>query len=419
MALLTRAVANARAIVRAQEWGDSSIPPNSAPLGLRGGQASSAGEAGALAIGTVLACVKALYDDSTVMPFKAFTGDRFGAHQPVRTQPLIVVEPFGPDLDPAEGFGQLVVSKAMRGNAYALVVDRDPDRPEFPTQLFVTHPDAVAPRRDPGTKRLYYTVGAQRVDAEDVVHLRGLMMPGADAGVDVLTYQRTTFDLAWNVNTYADALFRNGGSPAGVIAVPGKGDRGKAREVLDAWEGTHGGPMNAHRPAIMFGGATWTQLTITPENAQFLETRRFLREEICGLYSVPLQRIQAIVDNASQGGGKGLDAIDAGYVKHGLMPVHGGLERAWTRMIPGGGSTWAAFYYDEFLRSDAANRALIALQHRTAAIRTIDEIRGQDYGLPPLPNGAGADPQTPLNSNTGGADNAPAPGTIPTSGGGS
>lgn len=407
MAILNRAIANARAIVRAQEWGDSSIPPNSAPLGLRS-PGSSAGEAGALAIGTVLACIKAKYDDTSILPFRAYKGDPNGAHQVAKNQPLIVVEPFGPDLDPQEGFAQLVVSKGMRGNSYALIVARDDMG--FPTQLLVLHPDSVAPRRDRETRQLYYQIGQQRIEAEDIVHVRGLTLPAADAGVDVLTYQRTTFDLAWNVNKYADSFFGAGGSPSGVISVPGSGDRKKAREVREAWENTHGGPVNAHRPAIMFGGATWTQLTVTPENAQFLETRRYLREEICGLYGVPLQRIQAIVDNASQGGGKGLDAIDAGYVKHGLQPDVGGLERAWTRMIPGGQGTWAAFDFDEFLRANAEVRAAVAQQHRVGAIRTIDEIRA-DYGWPPLPDGVGANPFVPLNSNTtsptGGADNAP------------
>jgi hypothetical protein len=128
VAILNRAIRNARAMMRAAEWGDSSIPPNSAAgpgaeLGIRG---AGGGEGGALAIGTVLACVKALYDDTTVLPFKAYQGDRNGPHAPIGAQPRIVVEPFGPDLMPSAGFGQLVVSKAMRGRAFAYVVNVDP-----------------------------------------------------------------------------------------------------------------------------------------------------------------------------------------------------------------------------------------------------------------------------------------------------
>jgi HK97 family phage portal protein len=411
VAILSRAVRNARAALRAQEWGDSSIPSNSA-FGLRGG-GSSSGESGALAIGTVLACMKALYEDTNILPFRAYTGDPQGSRAVVPIQPQIVAEPFGPDVDPHDGVSQLVVSKAMRGNWYCVVVDRDPDNPEFPTQLMVAHPDAVQPRR--GTdRRLYYWVAGQRLEVEDVVHGKGLTLPGSDVGVDILTYERTTFDLAWNVNKYADAFFGNGGSPSGVISVPGSGDRKRAREVRETWDSAHAGPTNSHRPAVMFGGATWTQLTVSPENAQFLETRRYLREELCGLFNVPLQRIQAIVDNASQGGGKGLDAIDAQYVKHGLMPSVAGVERAWTRMIPGGQRSWAAFDYDEFLRANAEIRAQVAQSHRVSGIRTKNEIRAKDYGMPPLPaDQDGDDSRAPLNSNqspAGGADNAPAPG---------
>lgn len=416
MALLSRAVRNAAAMIRSQEWGDSSIPPNSASAASLRSPGSSAGEQGALAIGAVMACVKALYDDATVLPFKAYRGDRNGPHSPIEHQPSILTEPFGPDLEPQDGVGQIVVSRAMRGNGYCYVVRRDGNG--FPAQLLILHPDAVRPRRDVETRQLYYQVGfgrygSERFDPSDIVHIRGMMLPGSDEGVDMLTYERITFDLAWNVNSYADSFFNSGGSPAGVISVPGPGDRKKAREVKEMWESGHAGTVNAHRPAVMFGGSTWTQLTVTPENAQFLETRRYLREEVCGLFGVPLQRIQAIVDNASQGGGKGLDAIDAGYVKHGLMPTMGPIERAWTRMIPGQARTWAAFDYDEFLRANAETRAAIAQQHRTSAVRTIDEIRAE-YGWPPLPDGVGTDPFTPLNSNsspTGGADNTPKPGS--------
>jgi HK97 family phage portal protein len=413
VAILNRAVKNARAILRAQEWGDSSIPPNSMPFGFRG-PASSSGEAGALAIGTVLACVKALYDDTNILPFRAYQGDPRGARQQSRVQPLIVAEPFGPDVDPQDGVSQLVVSKAMRGNAYGLIVGRDADNPEYPSQLMVAHPDAVKCRRDPGTNLRYYVIGGQRVEASDIVHVRGFTLPGQDVGVDILTYERTTFDLAWSVNQYADGFFGNGGSPSGVISVPGQGDRKRAREVREAFEQAHSGVTNAHRPAVMFGGATWTQLTVSPENAQFLQTRRYLREEICGLFGVPMQRVQAIVENASQGGGKGIDAFDAQYIKHGIMPAVGPLERAWTRMIPGGAGTWVAFDYDEFLRASAEVRSAVALQHRTAGIRTKNEIRATDYYLPPLPaDQDGDDANAPLNSSspsTGGADNAPAPG---------
>ncbi|MGX7679083.1 phage portal protein [Jatrophihabitans sp. DSM 45814] len=413
MALLNRAIRNARAMMRAAEWGDSSIPPNSAGTDFSSSLGGASGEGAALGISTVFACLKALHDDVTTLPFMAYEGERFGPHQPLKIQPRIVTEPFGPDVAPEVGFGQLAYSKAARGNAYAFVVATDP-KTGLPDQTTILHPDAVHPTRDrKGVK--CFKIGPETYYSDKVIHMTGLMQPGAVAGIDVLTAQRLLFDLALKVGQYADGFFGGGGSPAGVISVKESGNRKKAREVKEAWEAGHAGVANAHRPAVLFGGATWQQLSVSPENAQFLETRRFLREEVCGLYNVPLHRIQAIIDNAAQGGGKGLDALDAGYIRHGILPLLRSIEIAWNRMIPGGLGSWTGFYVDEFLRANASDRATIANQQRVSGIRTIDEIRASD-GLEPYPDGLGSNPFSPLNSNAspaGGADNAPAPGSTP------
>lgn len=408
MTLLHRAVRNAAALMRAGEWGDSSIPPPS-----QGGWPSSGKQYGtessALQISTVLACVKALHDDMKTLPFRAYTGDRNGPRAPLATQPDIVLAPFGEDLDVHQGIGQIVVSLGMRGKAFLYVVARDP-LTGLPSQLMVLHPDTVRVRIKNGLK--IFTIGAAEFDTSEIIHLTGLMLPGAIDGVDVITAQRVNLELASKVGQYAEGFFGNGGSPSGVIQVPGAGDRKKAREVKEGWEDSHTGVANAHRPAVLFGGAEWKPMTVTPENAQFLETRRYLREEICGLFGVPLQRIQAIVDNASQGGGKGLDALDAQYVKHTLLTYATTIEAVWDRMIPGEDRTWALFDLDIYLRANAKGRADIRQINRVTAVRTIDEERAAE-GWAPLPDGKGANPFTPLNSNaspTGGADNAPKPG---------
>jgi HK97 family phage portal protein len=416
VAYLSRAVRNARAMMRSAEFGDSSIPPNSAMPSLRTGQGGI--ESAALGISTVLSCVKALYDDVTRAAVRGLhRAARRGPEADAEIQPPIIAEPFGPDLEPGAGFGQLTVSRAMRGNAYFFVSMVNP-RTGLPDQGIVLHPDAVKTMRKDGRKvhriggETYLPFRRDGGDLERIVHIPGLMMPGSVEGLDILTIERMNLDLTDKVLKYAHGFFGGGGSPSGVVSVPGPGDRRKAREVADQWEAAHGGVTNAHRPAVMFGGATWEQLSVTPENAQFLATRAYQREEVCGLFGVPLMRIQAIVDNASQGGGKGLDAMDAGYVKHGLLPIGNAIEAAWNKLIPGDQGSWTGFDYDEFLRANAEVRATVASQHRVGGIRTIDEIRAPE-GWEPLPDGKGSDPFSPLNSNTaspaGGADNAPAP----------
>lgn len=406
--LISRAIAGAAATFRsAGEWGtESQIPPNS-----QSGVTTTPGSGSwATSISTVLSCIEALSGDFRTLPFWALEGDPQGARAPIRNQPKLVTEPFGPDISPGAGMGQIVASVAARGNAYLYITMLGRDG--YPSQLLPLNPESCRPFRDPDDGLKKFRIGGQVFTTTQIVHIPGLMFPGMMAGVDVLTAQRLTWDMAMKVSMYADGFFGGGGSPAGVITVPGSGDRKKAREVKEAWEAGNSGVANAHRPAVLFGNAKWTALSVTPENAQFLATRQYLSQEICGLFGVPLQRIQAIVDTASQGGGKGMDEIDAGYVKHTLLKYATSIEYVWNKMIAGGLGTFTAFDFDIFLRAASLERASIAQIHRVTGVRTRDEIRAAE-GWAALPDQQGTDPNSPLNSNaspTGGADNAPAPG---------
>ncbi len=404
MDLLSRAVRNARASLRAAggEWGDSSIPPNSMAGGLLTGTGVLTEQA-AMAISTVYMCAKVLYDDQGILPFAAFEGERNGARKPLRRQPLIVTKPFGPDVPRSVGFGQMRLSYAMRGNVFVQVVHRD-DMGN-PDQVKVAHPDRVRVRRHEGVKQFKIGTGPWQ-GSDDVKHIMGPSMPGSDIGMDPITSMRVSLELAQSAAQFGANFFTNGAAPSGVISVKGPGDKTKARELKDTWESGHAGVANAHRPAVLFGGATWQQISISPENAQFLATRASTREEICGWMGVPLQRIQAIVDNASQGGAGGLESIEQGYLTHSWLPWTTTVEEVWDEFINGGDSTWSMFDFRGLLRTSAETRAKIAQIHRVIGARNNDEIRAEE-GWGPIPDGGGAAYDAPLNSNQSAAGQAP------------
>lgn len=393
MDLLSRARRNLRGIqAHSAEWGSSAIPPNSAtPFA-----GSVGGVGGALGISTVMSCIRVLHDDVGILPFVAHTGDRNAARTPLPDQPPIVAAPFGPDVTVAAGMGQIVVSLRLRGNAY-LHVDAA-DSHGWPSQVSVIDPDHVRVERTSDGRKRFVIAGAN-FGPERIRHITGLMLPGAISGLDPISYQRLTLQSAADVAAYGSRFFSAGGTPAGVISVPGPGDRKKAREVKEAWEAGHSGVANAHRPAVVFGGAKWEPMTVAPENAQFLQTRGFLREEICGWFGVPLQRIMAITDNASQGGGKGLESIDAGYATHTLLPITTAIERVWDGMIPGDQRTWTRFDFGALLRASALERAQIAQLHRLIGVRNRDEIRA-DEGWAPIGGAEGTDYSAPFATNT-------------------
>lgn len=394
MDLLTRAVRALTTRSATGPWGDSSIPSNSDIAGFTAG-GGAVTEAGALAISTVMSCVKVLHNDITILPFRAYTGDRVGVRRVTPSQPRIVTRPFGA-LSTRAGMGQIVVSISLRGKSFLFVTGTDAHG--YPEGVQVLHPDKVTVRLNSQNEKVF-RIGQKTYTGEQVKHITGVMLPGALDGMDPVSYQRVSLGMAADVNQYGANFFRNGATPSGVISSPASGSKEKAREVKEGWETGNSGVSNAHRPAVLFGGATWQPLSVAPENAQFLQTRQFVREEICGWFGVPLQRIQAIVDNASQGGGKGLDSIDQGYATHTLLPLNIAIETVWDDMIPGDDSTWSMFDLNGLLRATPTERAGIAQIHRLIGVRNRNQIRA-DEGWEPIEGPNGDDYNIPFNTNT-------------------
>ena len=84
---------------------------------------------------------------------------------------------------------------------------------------------------------------------------------------------------------YGSKFFANGAAPSGVLEHPGTiKDPSRVRE---SWTQTFGGSSNAHKVAVLEEGMKYTPISISPEQAQFLETRKFQIDEIARIFRVP------------------------------------------------------------------------------------------------------------------------------------
>ena len=397
MSLLSRAARNAVAEYRSASgaWMPWSIPtPDGYGVGGR-----EFDQRMALSIATIINCIRVLSDDMGILPFRAYSGDPNGSRIVIKNQPDIVSHPFGDDLSAQGGFGQLTTSLAFRGRAWCYKTEYD--RYGYPRQLQILSPDDCNLRiLDNGRKVV--RVNGLDYDYREFVHLKGLMLPGAIDGVDPLTAQRITWGAAADMNEFGRNLFTNGAVMSGVVEATGatgdvKADRKRARDIAMQFQANHAGVANAHKVGVLFD-ASWKPMSVTPENAQFLASKAFAREEMAGWFGVPMQRLMVMVQKASQGGGKGLDSIDQGYATHTLLPKARQIETEWDRMIPGGFGTWTAFDFTGMLRAAALERAQRLVMLRTAGIITQNEGRW-DEGYGPSDDPRANDLFEPLNSN--------------------
>jgi HK97 family phage portal protein len=397
MSILRRAMTRApeRRLNNAQPGGGDpwSVPSNGAlaPLTAAG---VSVSEDTAMQLLAVAACVRILSTTVAGLPFDAVRM-RGELRETLEPPPGIISDPFGGASDTAmltrrAGFTQMMVSLLLRGNAYAAVTARDGLL--RPTRLRVLHPDRVQCRFDDAGRRTY-KVSRQPVDAADMVHLMGMGMPEAATGMSVIAYARQSIGLGLAAEEFGSRFFGQGAHMSGVISVEGDLDRERARMMKEGFEASHSGLKNAHAIGVLSGGAKWTPISVSPEDAQFLGTRAAQNIDIAMLFGLPPHMLGQVDRTTSWG--TGIEQQSLGFLRYTLASWLGTFEDGWSAMLPRPQA--ARFNVDALLRTDTSGRYAVYSMARNAALMTPDEIRALE-NLPPLPDGAGANPYAPLNS---------------------
>ena len=144
--------------------------------------------------------------------------------------------------------------------------------------------------------RLYYTYYrgtdeaiknkefAVTLQPSDVLHIPGLGFDGL-VGYSPIAMAKHAIGMAIACEEYGAKFFANGAAPGGVLEHPGTIK--DPQRVRESWQSTFGGSGNANKIAVLEEGMKYTPIGISPEQAQFLETRKFQINEIARIFRVP------------------------------------------------------------------------------------------------------------------------------------
>lgn len=156
----------------------------------------------------------------------------------------------------------------MEGEKWHVVATTDDDR----CGVIMDQMDRQGSWRD--GKTIY------KIKDEDVLHIPGLSYDGV-SGLSLITVARESFGLGLAAQKAGAKSFSNGGRPGVVIHAPPGAfrDDKDAKEFIDNFNDYHEGLDNAGRAALMREGMTLTQLQMSAQDAQWVEQRRFERQE--------------------------------------------------------------------------------------------------------------------------------------------
>lgn len=334
----------------------------------------------AMQLSAVFACLRLLSENVATMPLDTFVRDG-GTRRPYRPRPeyLSFNPPQGSRID---HLSQVMLSLLTDGNAFVATPRNELGEV---TTLVVIDPTAVQVRQnDQGAAK--FELGGETFTELDVMHIKGMTMPGALRGLSPLAYARETADLGLQAQRFGAGFFANGALPAGLVEAPGDFPE-KARErMASLWENRHRGAHNAGRLGVLTGGAKFTKVTIAPEEAQFLETRAFQVPDIARFFGVPPHLIADASNSTSWG--SGLAEQNSAFGQLSLRPWVDRIEDAHNRLLTSQGlpNVFARLNMDAVLRADTKQRYDAYAVGLENGFLLVDEVRRLE-DLSPLPGG--------------------------------
>lgn len=181
---------------------------------------------------------------------------------------------------------QLLVSFLLRGNVYGKVLQRSPLG--FPTQVSLYSPDDVTVRSD-SDGVLHWRVSGQEVPAASMWHKRAYSVPGMMIGLSPVGYHAMSIGLGLAAQNFGVQFFRNGANPTGLLVNSevelNKDTARTAKERFIA-------AMNSTREPVVLGkGWDWKQISIAPEESQFLETQKYSAADVARIFGPGMPEI--------------------------------------------------------------------------------------------------------------------------------
>jgi len=275
---------------------------------------------------------------------------------------ILAVSP-NADQTPAEFWDGAHGCVALRGNFFARKAGlRGPANARQFASLETMHPDSVTIRREGGEVVFVWRDPDGKVvtlPEEEVFHLKGFGL-GDALGLSTLRNGRQTFASSLSADEQAASIFKSGLQASGFLKVDQElkePQRGKLQKIMDEFAGS----SRAGRLMILEAGMQYQALTLNPEEAQLLATRRFHIEEICRWFGVP----PILVGHAAEGQtmwGSGVEQIILAWLILDLRPYLVRTEQAIRKRLLGP-SERANLYplhaVEGLLRADSAGRAAL------------------------------------------------------------
>ena len=344
-------------------------------------------ERSAMQMTAVYSCVRILAEAVAGLPLHLYRYKEDGGKEKALDHPLynLLHDEPNPEMSSFVFRETLMTHLLLWGNAYAQIIRNGKGEV---IALYPLMPNKMSVDRDT-SGQLYYQYTRSTEEAptmkgitvnlrpSDVLHIPGLGFDGL-VGYSPIAMAKNAIGMAIACEEYGAKFFANGAAPGGVLEHPGTIK--DPQRVRESWQSTFGGSGNSNKIAVLEEGMKYTPIGISPEQAQFLETRKFQINEIARIFRVPPH----MVGDLEKSSFSNIEQQSLEFVKYTLEPWLVRWEQSIQRTLFSPEEKkryFAKFNVEGLLRGDYASRMsgyATARQNGWMSANDIRELENMD-----------------------------------------
>jgi len=312
----------------------------------------------ALRYTTVLICVRVLAESVASLPCLLYKKRADGGKDRATEHPLYKVlhdqaNAWNTAFEYTEG---TMVNLSTRGNGYSYV---ERNRKGQTIGLVPLNPDGVTISQAIDWSPKYEVIMPDNVRAKlstkDMHHIRG-PLPRGYIGRSMISLAKEAIGLGMAAEAFGSNMYRNGVKPSGILKHPKVIGPSATENLRQQFSDRYAGLENSGKPLILEEGMDWVSMNIAPKDAEFIDSRKFQRSEIAGIFRVPAH----LVNDLEKATFSNIEFQTLDFIIHSLRPWLVRWEQAINRDLltdqDRADGYFCEFLLDAMLRGDTKSR---------------------------------------------------------------
>ncbi len=267
-----------------------------------------------------------------------------------------------------------------------------------PVALWPIPPWLVKVKINEKSKRLYYEIeveGKKRTLPSYQVLCFASMSTSAFEWLSPIAIHRETIGLSMAMTEFGALTFGQGTNPSGILTHPGRLKEMSEKDIRAKFKDAYEGLSRAHRLMLLEEGMKFERVGLPPEDAQYLESRKFSVQDIARIYNVPLYLLQDHEKSTSWG--TGIEEMNIGFMRFTIQPMLVQWEQEFQiKLFNEGEPYFPEFLIEGMLRGTQSTRYAAYAIARQWGWMSADDVRVIE-NMNPLPDKQGEMYLVPMN----------------------